>query len=168
MFHPSIRSQIDQLGNAYQQEHAEAMRLEQEVVFFFEYSQSIMKKLIGQNNRLIEKIRKPNIPDELHRKEAELSDQMAKMTLAYQPKVKELVESKPLLDQFFGFEQRLVKDLQRLKQLAENEKQSQSILQTLEKEHEAVSQQLSKLKLRLAHCKKLMNELSSYSQHQLN
>lgn len=65
MFHPSFRSQIDQLGNTYQRQQAEAMRLQQEVMFFFEYSQSILKKLIDQNNLLLEKIRNPNIPDEL-------------------------------------------------------------------------------------------------------
>lgn len=168
MFHPSISTQIDQLGNTYQQEHAEAMRLQQEMVFFFEYSQSIMKKLIDKNNLLKQKIRKPNIADGPLSKEIALSDQLAKMTLSYQPKLKELVASKPLLDQVFDFEQRLVNDLQKLNQLEKDEKQSQSIFRVLVKEHEAVSQQLSKLKLRLAHCKKLLNELSSFSQHQLN
>lgn len=168
MFHPSISTQIDQLGNTYQQEHAEAMRLQQEMVFFFEYSSSIMKKLIDKNNLLKQKMRKPNIADGPLSKEIALSDQLAKLTLSYQPKLKELVASKPLLDKVFDFEQRLVKDLHKLNQLAEDEKQSQSIFRALENEHEAVSQQLSKLKLRLTHCKKLLNELSSFSQHQLN
>jgi hypothetical protein len=168
MVHPSISTQIDHLGNTYQQQHAEAMRLQQEMVFFFEYSQSIMKKLVGQNNRLLEKMRKPTIPDELHRKEVALSDQLAQMTQSYLPQFKELIECKPLLDKVFDFEQRLVKDLQRLHQLEKDGNRSQSIWQALKNEHEVASQQLIKLKLRLEHCKTLMNELISLGQHQLN
>lgn len=90
------------------------------------------------------------------------------MTLAYQPKFKELVASKPLLDKVFDFEQRLMKDLQSLHQLAEDKERSAHLLQALEKEHETVTQQLNTLKLRLAHCKKLVNEINSFSQHPLN
>lgn len=168
MFYPSISTQIDQLGNTYQQQHAEAMRLRQEMVFFFEYSQSTMKKLMAQNNRLLEKMRKPNIANEPFSKEIALSDQLAEMTRTYLPTFKELIESKPLLDKVFDFEQRLVKDLQRLHQLAADKGRSENMLQALEKEHVTVTHQLSTLKLRLAHCKKLLNQLNSFSQHQLN
>lgn len=168
MFHPSILTQINQLGYTYEKEHAEAVQLQQETAFFFKYSSSIMNKLIEQNNRLLEKIRKPTIPDELHTKEVALSDKLAQMTQSYLPKFKELIDSKPLLDKVFDFEQRLIKDLKRLHQLKQDKKQSQNILRVLEKEHQAASQHLSTMKQRLAHCKKLMNELTSLSQHQLN
>ena len=168
MIHPSLLPRLEQIGKSYEQEHKEAMNLKKEILLFFDYSQSTMKKLMAQNDRLLVNLKGISASDRLLHKDIQLSDQLAEMTRAYMPHFKELIAGKSLLDKVFAFEKRLVKDMQRLNDLNELQEQSEHIVQALEEEHHTIRPLLDKLKQRVAHCKKLLNELNSFSQYQLN
>ncbi|GEM_PF-6964808 len=168
MAHLSITVRIKKLGKAYERQHNETRKLEQEVIAFFGRSQGVMKRLIDQNDKLLTNLGKSKLPEDIFRDDAIRSDQIAKLTVSYQPKFKELIECKPLLDAIFNFEQRLIKDLQMLEMLSGLEQQSKDVFMQLEEEHQKLQPLLDTIQQRFKDCKKSLAEIEQFSQHTLN
>lgn len=168
MAHPSINARIQKLGTTYEKQHQQARKLSQNMVAFFGHSQEVMKRLMAENDKLLVMRRKSKLAGDVLAEQTKLSDQIAELTVKHQSKFKELVESRPLLNVIFDFEDRLFKDLQMLEILSTMEQQSKHVLSLLEEEHQKLKPLLETLEQRLKNCKKHLAEIDQFSQHMLN
>lgn len=168
MAHPSLKARIDRLGKTYEAQHRKTRQLEEEVVAFFSHSQNMMKRLIDQNERLLTNIKKSKLPEDIFMDEAKFSDQIAQMTVAYQPKFYRLVESKELWDVIFHFEQRLIKDLLLLETISSLKQQSEQVFRQLEEDHRKLQPMIETIQQRFSDCKRHLAAIDQFSQHPLN
>ncbi|MCF8464872.1 MAG: hypothetical protein K9G41_08525 [Flavobacteriales bacterium] len=168
MAHPSIKARIQKLGKTYEAQQNRTRLLEKEVVAFFGRSQGLLKRLIDQNDQLLANIKKSKLPEDIFMDDAKRSDQIAQLTVSYQPKFLTLVESKPLLDAIFNFEQRLTKDLRLLEIFSTMKQESEQVLGQLEEEHRKIQPLLETIEQRFSDCKRHLAEIDRFSQHPLN